>query len=502
MSGELTGLSLWFAAGSQDLYGEEVLATVDSDAREIAATLDRAPEIPLAVRAQGVVKSADAIRRLCLEANADDSCAGLIVWMHTFSPAKMWIAGLRLLRKPLLHLHTQYAAALPWSEIDMDYMNTHQSAHGDREFGFIETRMGVARKTVVGSWEASATRERIGRFARAAAGWTEAQRLTVARLGDNMRQVAVTEGDKVEAQMRLGVTVSGYGVGDLSEAVAGASAEAVAELVATYESDYELAPELRDRGRRRESLVEAARIEVGLRAFLGDRGARAFTDTFEDLHGLRQLPGIAAQRLMADGFGFAAEGDWKTAALLRIAKVMAAGLGGGTSFMEDYTYDLAGDEPLVLGSHMLEICPSIAAGRPRCEVHPLSIGGREDPVRLVFDAAPGPAIVFAILDLGDRLRMVANAIDVVEPPHALPRLPVARAVWKPRPSFSTATEAWLTAGGPHHTVYSAALDMETIEDFARIAGIELLVIDEGTRLRDFANELRWNDISYRLAAGR
>ncbi|HLW94069.1 MAG TPA: L-arabinose isomerase, partial [Solirubrobacteraceae bacterium] len=413
MSGELGGLSLWFAAGSQDLYGEEVLATVDSDAREIAAALNGAPEIPLAVRAQGVVKSADAIRRLCLEANADDSCAGLILWMHTFSPAKMWIAGLGLLRKPLLHLHTQYAAALPWSVMDMDYMNTHQSAHGDREFGFIQTRMGVARKTVVGGWEEQATRERIGRFARAAAGWSEAQRLTVARLGDNMRQVAVTEGDKVEAQVRLGVTVSGYGVGDLADAVAGVSAGALAELVEAYDSQYELAAELRGRGERRESLVEAARIEAGLRTFLGDRGARAFTDTFEDLHGLRQLPGIAAQRLMADGFGFAAEGDWKTAALLRIAKVMAEGLGGGTSFMEDYTYDLAGDEPLVLGSHMLEICPSIAAARPRCEVHPLSIGGREDPVRLVFDAAPGPAIVFAILDLGERFRMVANAIDVV-----------------------------------------------------------------------------------------
>ncbi|HEY7967702.1 MAG TPA: L-arabinose isomerase [Solirubrobacteraceae bacterium] len=502
MSGALTGLSLWFAAGSQDLYGEEVLASVDSDAREIAAALDAAPEIPLAVRAQPVVKSADAIRRLCLEANADDACAGLILWMHTFSPAKMWIAGLSLLRKPLLHLHTQHAAALPWSEIDMDYMNTHQSAHGDREFGFIATRMGVARKTVAGHWKDPVTRERIGRFARAAGGWAEAQRLTVARLGDNMRQVAVTEGDKVEAQMRLGFTVSGYGVGELADAVAAADDGAVEELLGAYEAEYELVPSLLASGDRRDSLVEAARIEAGLRAFLKARGAHAFTDTFEDLHGLRQLPGIAAQRLMADGVGFAAEGDWKTAALLRIAKVMADGLAGGTSFMEDYTYDLAGAEPLVLGSHMLEICPSIAAARPSCEVHPLSIGGREDPVRLVFDAAPGPAIVFALLDLGDRFRMVANSVDVIEPPHALPRLPVARAVWKPRPSFSTAAESWLAAGGPHHTVFTAALDMETIEDFARIAGIELLVIDEATRRRDFANELRWNERFYGAAQGR
>ncbi|HEY1776947.1 MAG TPA: L-arabinose isomerase [Solirubrobacteraceae bacterium] len=497
----LGGFKLWFVAGSQVLYGEEVLATVDSDARAIAAALHEAPEIPVSVIAQPVVTSPEAITELCLAANAHDDCVGLILWMHTFSPAKMWIAGLQVLNKPILHLHTQFNAALPWAQIDMDYMNTHQSAHGDREFGFIETRMGLRRKTVVGDWHDGGTRGRIGGWARAACGWQESRGLRVARFGDNMREVAVTEGDKVEAQLRLGVSVSGYGVGDLAAAVDGASAEEVDALVAEYEATYELAPELAAGGERRASLLDAARIEAGLRAFLGERGAHAFTDTFEDLRGLRQLPGIAAQRLMADGYGFGAEGDWKTAALLRILKVMASGLGGGTSFMEDYTYDLAGDPQLVLGSHMLEICPSIAAGRPSCEIHPLSIGGAEDPVRLVFTAAPGPAVVVALVDLGDRFRLIANVVEVVTPSEPLPRLPVARALWKPLPDFATAAEAWLCAGGAHHTVYTAALDIEVIADFAEIAGIELLVIDERTRMRDFANELRWNQAYHRLARG-
>jgi L-arabinose isomerase len=375
-------------------------------------------------------------------------------------------------------------------------MNTHQSAHGDREFGFMATRMGLRRATVVGHWRDPATLARVGRWARAACGWREASQLRVARFGDNMRNVAVTEGDKVEAQLRFGVSVDGFGVGDLVDAIDAAPASAVDELVADYERSYDLVPALRTDGARRRSLVDAARIEAGLRAFLRDGGFAAFTDTFEDLHGMTQLPGIAVQRLMADGYGFGAEGDWKTAALVRIAKVMANGLGGGTSFMEDYTYDLEPDEPLVLGAHMLEICPSIAAAKPSCEIHPLSIGGRDDPVRLVFDAAPGPAVVLALLDLGDRFRMVLNEVEVVPSPHALPRLPVARALWRPLPDFPTAVEAWLAAGGPHHTVLSAALDSEVLADFARIAGIELLVIDAGTTLRQFHNELRWNDASY------
>jgi L-arabinose isomerase len=492
---------IWFVPGSHALYGDAALAQVDVDAREIAAALDQAAEIPVRVLCKPVVISSEAIRRVCAEANDADSCVGVVVWMHTFSPAKTWIAGLSALAKPLAHLHTQFRAELPWSEIDMDYMNLHQSAHGDREFGFIATRMGLARKTVVGHWSARTTRLRIGAWARAACGWREAQRLSVARFGDNMRHVAVTEGDKVAAEMQLGVAVNGYGVGDLVDAVGAVSDAEIDALIAEYEAAYELVPSLQADGGQRNSLREAARIEGGLRAFLSAGGFGAFTDTFEDLHGLAQLPGIAAQRLMADGFGFAAEGDWKTAALVRILKVMATGLPGGTSFMEDYTYDLSGEEPLVLGSHMLEVCPSIAAARPRCEIHPLSIGAREDPVRLVFDAAPGPAFMFSMLDLGDRFRLLANEIDVIAPPQELPKLPVARAVWRPKPDFATAAEAWLVAGGPHHSVFSTALDTETLVDFATIAGLELLLIDERTRSREFANEVRWNQVYYRLAAG-
>jgi L-arabinose isomerase len=486
---------LWFVAGSQDLYGEAVLAQVDADALEIARALDGAGEIPVRVVHRGTLSTPEAIRETCLAASAAERCVGVIAWMHTFSPAKMWIAGLSALRAPLLHLHTQLRAPLPWAQIDMDYMNLHQSAHGDREFAYIQTRMGVRRKTVVGHWSDPATLARVGAWARAACGWHESQRLRVARFGDNMRHVAVTEGDKVEAQIRLGWTVSGFGVGDLADAVEAAPQDAVEALLADYDERYALAPELAPGAARREKLADAARIEAGLRAFLDDGGFAAFTDTFEDLHGLRQLPGIAAQRLMADGYGFAAEGDWKTAALVRIAKLMARGLPGGTSFMEDYTYDLAPAEPLVLGSHMLEICPSIAAGVPSCEIHPLSIGRREDPVRLVFEAAAGPAVVLAMLDLGGRFRMLANAVDVVAAPEPLPRLPVARALWRPAPDFATAVGAWLEAGGPHHTVFSAALDAEVLFDFANIAGVELLVIDGQTRLRDFRNELRWNDAS-------
>jgi L-arabinose isomerase len=490
---------VWFVAGSQDLYGDAVLQQVGEHATVIAAALGAADAVPVAIVGQPVMKTPDAIRRLCLDANASDACVGLIAWMHTFSPAKMWIAGLGVLQKPLLHLHTQFRPELPWGEIDMDFMNLNQSAHGDREFGFIETRMGVRRKTVVGHWGDPAVQQRIGTWSRAACGWAESHRLGVARFGDNMRQVAVTDGDKVELQIRLGVSVDGYGVGELGDTIGDVADTSVDGLVAEYEQSYAVVPALRRDGARHPSLRDAARIELGLRAFLERGGFGAFTDTFEDLRGIAQLPGIAAQRLMADGYGFAAEGDWKTAALVRILKVMSAGLPGGTSFMEDYTYDLPRGRELVLGSHMLEICPSIAAARPSCEIHPLSIGGREDPVRLVFTAAPGPAVVVALLDLGDRLRLIANEIEVVPPDEELPRLPVARAVWKPRPDFATAAEGWPLAGGPHHTVFTAALGIEALVDLAEIAGIELLVIDQETRMRDFANELRWNRAYYQLA---
>jgi L-arabinose isomerase len=489
-------LELWLLAGSQELYGPETLARVESQWREVVAGIDGSDLVPVTVIPRAVVTSAEQILRVCQAANESDRCVGVVVWMHTFSPARMWIAGLSALRKPLLHLHTQFNEQLPWSEIDMDFMNLNQSAHGDREFAYMATRLRLRRKTVAGHWRDPRTLARIGAWSRAACGWHEAQRLRVARFGDNMRNVAVTEGDKVEAQIRLGVTVDGYGIGDLTDTVAAVPAEVVAAIVDEYDTAYAMAPELGPSGARRNSLVEAARIEAGLRSFLSAGGYGAFTDTFEDLHGLSQLPGIAAQRLMADGYGFGAEGDWKTAALLRIFKVITQGLPGGTSFMEDYTYDLTPGHELVLGSHMLEVCPSIAAGRPSCEIHPLSIGGRDDPVRLVFNAAPGPAVLVSMLDLGDRFRLVANEVEVVEAEHDLPKLPVARALWQPKPDFFTATEAWLAAGGPHHSVLTSAVGIEAVADLATIAGIELFAIGDGSSPAQLRSELRWNESYY------
>jgi L-arabinose isomerase len=494
-------LEVWLVTGSQEMYGEATLRQVEAHAREVAACLDTQPEIPVRVVHKEVATSPSSIRRVALDANAADTCIGVIAWMHTFSPAKMWIGGLTALQKPLLHLHTQFNRELPWSEIDMDFMNLNQSAHGDREFGFMETRMGLRRKTVVGHWTDPAVARRVGAWARAACGWHELQRLEVARFGDNMRQVAVTEGDKVEAQLRLGVSVNGYGVGDLARAVHEVADAEVDALTQDYEDRYDLVPALREGGERRASLRDAARIEAGLRSFLDAGGFKAFTDTFEDLADLPQLPGIAVQRLMADGYGFGGEGDWKTAALVRAAKVMGAGIDGGSSFMEDYTYDFAPGDGRVLGAHMLEVCPSIAAGRPSCEIHPLSIGGRGDPVRLVFTARSGPAVNIALVDLGDRFRLLANEVELVPPDEPLPKLPVARALWRPRPDLPTAAEAWLVAGGPHHTVLSHQLDTEIVADFAEIAGIELVVIDAETRMRDFTRELRWNQAYYRLARG-
>ena len=497
----LAELEVWFVAGTQELYGGAVITAVETHAREVAGALDGADEVPVRVRDRGVVLSPESIRRVCLEANADDSCVGLVIWMHTFSPAKMWIAGLSALRKPILHLHTQFNRELPWSEIDMDFMNLNQSAHGDRELGFMQTRMGMRRKTVVGHWSDPSVVRRLAAWTRAACGWHELQRLSVARFGDNMRQVAVTEGDKVEAQLRLGVAVNGYGSTELAQAVAETADSDVDALVQEYDEQYDLVPALRAGGERRDALRDAARIEAGLRSFLDAGGFKAFTDTFEDLAGLRQLPGIGVQRLMADGYGFGGEGDWKTAALVRAAKVMSAGLDGGSSFMEDYTYDFAPNDGRVLGAHMLEVCPSIADGRPSCEIHPLSIGGRDDPVRLVFTARSGPAVNVALVDLGDRFRLLLNEVELVQPTEALPKLPVARALWRPKPDLSTSAEAWLLAGGPHHTVLSDQLDSEIVADFADIAGVELVAIDADTRMRDFTRELRWNQAYYRLAEG-
>jgi len=483
-------LNIWFLTGSQGLYGEDTLRQVAEQSQRIAEAL------PVPVEWKPVLTDAAAIRRIMLEANADDSCAGVIAWMHTFSPAKMWIAGLDALRKPLLHLHTQANVELPWSSIDMDFMNLNQAAHGDREFGHIQTRLGVPRKTVAGHVSDPAVAERILAWTRAASGVAEVRTLKLARFGDNMRDVAVTEGDKVEAQLRFGVSVNTYGVNDLVEAVDAASDADVNALVKEYGELYRVAPELL--GERRESLRYAARIELGLRHFLEAGGFKAFTTNFEDLGGLRQLPGLAVQRLMADGYGFGGEGDWKTSVLLRTIKAMAP---GGTSFMEDYTYHLKPGEELILGAHMLEVCPSIASGTPSCEIHPLGIGDREDPVRLVFDAEPGPGITVGLADLGDRFRLVANEIDIVTPLEPLPRLPVARAVWRPRPDLRTSAESWLTAGAPHHTVLSTAVGAEELADLADMLGVELVVIDAATTTRQLTKELRWNQAYHRLAQG-
>ncbi len=494
---ELRNYTVWFVTGSQHLYGEETLRQVAADAQAVAQGLAHSAHIPVAIQYKPVVTTPETILEVCRAANDAADCVGVITWMHTFSPARMWIAGLTALAKPLLHLHTQYHRDLPWATIDMDYMNLHQSAHGDREFGYIGARLGLPRKVVVGHWQDPEVQQRLGAWTRAAAAWHDAQGLKIARFGDNMRQVAVTEGDKVEAQRRLGYSVNGYGVGELACAIGAASEAEVDRLVAEYDERYAVVPALRAGGERRQALRDGAQIELGLRSFLKQGGFGAFTDTFEDLHGIKQLPGLAVQRLMADGYGFGGEGDWKTAALVRAMKVMGAGLPGGTSFMEDYTYHFDPAGPQVLGAHMLEICESIAAGPLSLEIHPLGIGGKEDPVRLVFNTPPGPAINASLIDLGGRFRLVVNQVNVVPPAQPLPRLPVARVLWVPEPDLKTAAAAWILSGGAHHTGFSQAITTEHLEDFAEIAGVEFLVIDQDTRLREYKKELRWNDAYYR-----
>ena len=495
----LAASEIWFITGSQHLYGPGPLKQVAANSRKIVAELNAA--LPLKLVFKSVLTTPEEIRALCLEATNDPQCAGLVLWMHTFSPSKMWIGGLSVLRKPFLHLHTQFNRDLPWSEIDMDFMNLNQSAHGDREAGFIHTRLRLNRKVVVGHWSDSEVQARIEAWMRAARAWHDWQGAKFARFGDNMRYVAVTDGDKVSAEAKFGFSVNGYGIGDLVEHVHAATDHAVTKLCAEYEELYKVARPLRQGGERHGSLRDGARIELGLRSFLRDGQFKGFTTTFEDLRGLKQLPGLAVQRLMADGYGFGAEGDWKTCALLRAMKVIATGLKGGTSFMEDYTYHLDPKGHQVLGSHMLEICESIAAGKPTLEIHPLGIGGKEDPVRLVFDAPPGPAINASVVDLGNRFRLIVNEVQVVKPQKPLPKLPVARAVWECRPDFKTACAAWIYAGGAHHTGFSYAVTTEHMEDLAEIAGLELVVIDAKTEIRSFKRELRDNEMYYHLAPG-
>jgi L-arabinose isomerase len=502
MSGSLLdSYEVWFLTGSQGLYGEETLAQVADQSKVVADRLDTAVEIPVRVVWKPVLTDADAIRRICLEANADDRCLGVITWMHTFSPAKMWIPGLEALTRPLLHLHTQAGVDLPWSEIDMDFMNLNQAAHGDREFGYVQTRLGLARKTVAGHVSDPVLRDRIGTWTRAAAGAAELRSLRLVRFGDSMRDVAVTDGDRVEATRVFGMSVQTYGVNDLVAVVDQVPDTDVDKLVAEYAEVYAVVPELLPDGDRHEALRYGARVEIGLRSFLEAAGAQAFTTNFEDLGGLRQLPGLAVQRMMADGYGFGAEGDWKTAAMLRAVKVVATGLPGGTSFMEDYTYHLRPGRERILGAHMLEVCPSITGSRPSLEIHPLGIGGREDPVRLRFTADPGPGVVLGICDLGERFRLVSNDVEVVDPDEPMPRLPVATATWVPEPSLATSAECWLMAGGPHHTVLSTAVGVEALDDLAEIVGTELVHIGDTTSPRTFLHELRWNNAYHRLARG-
>lgn len=493
----LKNLEVWFVTGSQHLYGEETLNKVAKHSQIIAKSLNDDSRIPVTVVFKPTVKSPEEIYSICSEANTSRNCIGIIAWMHTFSPAKMWIGGLKILHKPLCHLHTQFNSDIPWSAIDMDFMNLNQSAHGDREFGFIMTRMRLKRKVIVGYWQDAKVLEGINVWARAAAGWNDWQGAKFVRFGDNMRFVAVTDGDKVEAEMKFGYSVNTHGVGDLVKVISEVTDADISKLIQEYQDSYKLDESLNKGNEKHQSLIDAARIELGLQYFLEQGNFKGFTDTFEDLHGMTQLPGIGAQRLMAAGYGFAAEGDWKTAALVRAMKLMGTGLKGGNSFMEDYTYHFSPDNEMVLGSHMLEICPSIAHGKPSCEIHPLGIGGKADPVRLVFNVSGGEALNASVIDMGNRFRLLVNEVEAVAPVHDLPNLPVARVLWKPKPDMATGCAAWILAGGAHHTCFSQNLTAEHLEDFADMASVECLLIGKQTNIRDFKKELRWNDLSIR-----
>ncbi len=495
---DISKKEIWFITGSQHLYGEETLKQVAENSKEIVKGFNASSHLPIKIIYKPTVKSPNEITTICQEANSSKNCIGIITWMHTFSPAKMWINGLIILNKPLCHLHTQFNAEIPWKSIDMDFMNLNQSAHGDREFGFMMSRMRKKRKVVVGHWQNEHVQKKLGIWSRVALGWDELQHLKVARIGDNMREVAVTEGDKVAAQQRFGFSVNGFDSSDVVKHINKVKSADVSNLLAVYEDSYNLTPSLQEGGNQRQSLVDAAKIELGLRAFLEEGGFKAFTDTFENLGQLKQLPGIAVQRLMADGYGFGAEGDWKTAAMVRAIKVMSVGLDKGTSFMEDYTYHFTPQKSYVLGSHMLEICPSIAESKPSCEIHPLGIGGKEDPVRLVFNGDAGSAINVSLVDMGTRFRLIVNEMEAVKPMEDLPNLPVARVLWDAKPNLEIAATAWILAGGAHHSVYSQTINTEYMEDLADIAGIELLVIDDSTTVRGFKDKINANEAYYHM----
>lgn len=494
---DLKQFEVWFITGSQHLYGADTLRQVDEHSGIISRYFDQSPQVPVRVIFKPVVKTPDEIYQVIQEANSAPACIGIVAWMHTFSPAKMWIRGLQILQKPLLHLHTQYNQDIPWAEIDMDFMNLNQSAHGDREFGFMMTRMRLNRKVIVGHWQEAHVAESLGQWARVAAGRHDLKGAKFVRFGDNMREVAVTDGDKVAAEMVFGFSVNTYAVGDLVAVIDQVSDAEVTSLTDEYASAYQLASGLEKGGARHSALRDAARIELGMKYFLREGNFKGYTNTFEDLHGMKQLPGIGSQRMMAAGYGYAGEGDWKTSAMVRALKVMGSGLSGGNSFMEDYTYHFNPSNNLVLGSHMLEICPSIAGGKPSCEIHPLGIGGKEDPVRLVFNAPAGPALNVSLVDMGNRFRLLVHEVEATEVAEQLPKLPVARVLWRPTPDMQTGCAAWIYAGGAHHTVFSQNLTVDHIEAFAEMVGVELVVIDKDTKLRQLKNELRWSEAYYR-----
>ncbi|MDR0759184.1 MAG: L-arabinose isomerase [Treponema sp.] len=490
---DLKKSEFWFVVGSQDLYGDEALKQVAANARVMAEELAKDPNLPGTLVLKPVAITPQVIRRLFAEANAAENCAGIITWMHTFSPSKMWIQGLSVNTKPILQLHTQFNRDIPWDSIDMDFMNLNQAAHGDREHGYIYARMRLPRKVVAGHWQESGVRRRIGVWMRAAAAARDGKTAVVLRLGDNMREVAVTEGDKVEAQIKFGWQVNTWGIGDLAAVYAEVSDGEAEKLLGEYEGKYEFSAEVKSPGPARQAALEQAKIEIALKAMLEREGAGAFTTTFQDLHGLPQLPGLASQRLMEQGYGFGAEGDWKQSMLVRAAKVMALGLAGGVSFMEDYTYHFEPGKEAVLGAHMLEVCPTIAGKKPRLEVHPLGIGGKAPPARLVFDAAAGQAVLATLVDLGDRMRMVVNDVETIEIEQAMPKLPVARALWKPYPNLRDAAESWILCGGAHHSVYTTALTAEYFRDWAEMMEIEFVHIGKDTNPVRLKDELRWAD---------
>ena len=496
---EQKAYQFWFCTGSQDLYGDECLAHVAEHSRIIVEALNASGRLPYEVVWKPTLITNELIRRILNEANTDENCAGVITWMHTFSPAKSWILGLQEYRKPLLHLHTQFNQEIPYDSIDMDFMNENQSAHGDREYGHIFSRLGVERKVVVGFWDDEDVQKKIGSWMRTAIGVVESSHVRVMRIADNMRNVAVTEGDKVEAQIRFGWEVDAYPVNEIAEAVHAVSRADVDALVEEYYSKYEILLEGRDEKEFREHAAVQAEIEIGFERFLKEKNYQAIVTHFGDLGSLKQLPGLAIQRLMEKGYGFGGEGDWKTAAMVRIMKIMTQGMkdAKGTSFMEDYTYNLVPGKEGILQAHMLEVCPSIAEGPISIKEQPLSMGNREDPARLVFTSKTGPGIAASLIDLGDRFRLIINEVDCKKVEKPMPKLPVATAFWTPKPDLKTGAEAWILAGGAHHTAFSFDLTAEQMGDWAEAMGIEAVYIDKDTTIRQLKNELRWNALAYR-----